>query len=143
MKIAVAGGTGTVGRHVVAAARDRGHDVIVLTRAEGVDVTTGEGLSTALVGADAVIDVTNAMVADDAAAAVGAVQADGGVLNRPITETGELSVGRFPITECLQCNPQIVFRHGPVESSRNRLFTTETNADRRRTNAGLALECGA
>ena len=61
MKIAVAGGTGTVGRHVVAAARDRGHDVAVLTRAEGVDVTTGEGLVAALTGVDTVIDVTNSM----------------------------------------------------------------------------------
>jgi len=59
MKIAVAGGTGTVGRHVVAAARERGHDVTVLTRSKGVDVTTGAGLVEALVGIEAVIDVTN------------------------------------------------------------------------------------
>ncbi|USX48725.1 SDR family oxidoreductase [Lentzea sp. HUAS12] len=59
MKIAVAGGTGTVGRHVVSAARSRGHDVVVLARAEGVDVITGAGLRTALAGVDAVIDTTN------------------------------------------------------------------------------------
>lgn len=59
MRIAVAGGTGTVGRHVVAAAAARGHDVAVLTRATGVDVTTGAGLADALAGADAVVDVTN------------------------------------------------------------------------------------
>lgn len=59
MRIAVAGGTGTVGRHVVAAARERGHDVVVLSRSDGVDVTTGRGLTAALAGADAVIDVTN------------------------------------------------------------------------------------
>ncbi len=59
MRIAVAGGTGTVGRHAVAAARSRGHAVTVLARAEGVDVTTGTGLPDALAGADAVIDVTN------------------------------------------------------------------------------------
>ncbi|MFJ3405087.1 SDR family oxidoreductase [Promicromonospora sp. NPDC090134] len=59
MKIAVAGGTGTVGRHTVAAARERGHDVVVLSRSDGVDVTTGRGLTAALTGVDAVIDVTN------------------------------------------------------------------------------------
>lgn len=59
MKIAVAGGTGTVGRFVVEAAENGGHDVVVLSRAKGVDVLTGEGLTGALAGADAVVDVTN------------------------------------------------------------------------------------
>jgi len=59
MKIAVAGGTGTVGRHTVEAAREAGHDVVVLSRANGANVLTGEGLAAALAGADAVIDVTN------------------------------------------------------------------------------------
>lgn len=59
MRIAVAGGTGTVGRHVASAARDAGHDVVVLSRGAGVDVQTGAGLGAALAGADAVIDVTN------------------------------------------------------------------------------------
>lgn len=59
MKIAVAGGTGLVGRLVVDAARERGHDVVVLARAEGVDLTTGAGLTGRLAGVDAVIDATN------------------------------------------------------------------------------------
>ncbi|GAA3935738.1 SDR family oxidoreductase [Microbacterium soli] len=59
MRIAIAGGTGTVGRHVTRAARDAGHEVVVLSRASGTDVLTGEGLDDALIGADAVIDVTN------------------------------------------------------------------------------------
>lgn len=59
MRIAVAGGTGTVGRHVTAAAESSGHEVVVLTRANGANVLTGEGLAEALAGADAVIDVTN------------------------------------------------------------------------------------
>ncbi len=49
MRIAVAGGTGVVGRHVVDAARKRGHDVVVLTRSAGVDLTTGAGLAERLV----------------------------------------------------------------------------------------------
>lgn len=59
MKVAVAGGTGTVGRHVVEVSRERGHETVVLARSEGVDLTTGEGLPGALEGVDAVIDVSN------------------------------------------------------------------------------------
>lgn len=59
MKIAVAGGTGVVGRHVVDVARERGYDVVVLARAEGVDLTTGAGLAERLAGVDAVVDVTS------------------------------------------------------------------------------------
>ena len=33
MRIAVAGATGTVGRHVVAVATERGHEVVPLARA--------------------------------------------------------------------------------------------------------------
>jgi uncharacterized protein YbjT (DUF2867 family) len=59
MKVAVAGGTGLVGRMIVDAAHERGHDVVVLARAEGVDLTTGDGLAERLAGVDAVIDATN------------------------------------------------------------------------------------
>lgn len=59
MRIVVAGGTGTVGRFVTEAAAGSGHDVVVLSRANGANVLTGEGLAAALAGADAVIDVTN------------------------------------------------------------------------------------
>lgn len=59
MKIAVAGGTGTVGRHVVRSAAARGHEVSILSRAFGIDVTTGDGLLAGLSDVDAVIDVTN------------------------------------------------------------------------------------
>jgi uncharacterized protein YbjT (DUF2867 family) len=58
MRIAVAGGTGTVGRHVVELARERGHDVASLSRAEGVDLVSGRGLDDALRGVDTVIDVS-------------------------------------------------------------------------------------
>lgn len=59
MRIAVAGGTGTVGRHTVEAVRAAGHDVVVLSRSQGVDLVTGKGLDYALAGADAVIDVAS------------------------------------------------------------------------------------
>jgi uncharacterized protein YbjT (DUF2867 family) len=59
VKIAVAGGTGLVGRQTVEAVRRFGHDPLVLARSAGVDLTTGAGLAAVLDGVDAVIDVTN------------------------------------------------------------------------------------
>lgn len=59
MKIAVAGGTGTVGRPTVDAVRAAGHEAVVLSRAEGVDLVTGSGVDAALAGVDAVIDTAN------------------------------------------------------------------------------------
>ena len=59
MKIAVAGGTGRVGRHVVDVARERAHSVAVLSRSTGVDLVTGDGTAAALDQADATIDVSN------------------------------------------------------------------------------------
>ncbi|WP_109211974.1 MULTISPECIES: NAD(P)H-binding protein [Microbacterium] len=59
MRIAVAGGTGVVGHHVVESLRAEGHDAVVLSRGAGVDLTTGAGLDAALAGADAVVDTAN------------------------------------------------------------------------------------
>jgi uncharacterized protein YbjT (DUF2867 family) len=59
VRIAVAGGTGLVGRPTVAAVRRAGHDPVVLARSAGADLTTGAGLAAALDGVDAVVDVTN------------------------------------------------------------------------------------
>lgn len=56
MKLAIAGGTGTVGTLVTDEAHRAGHTTTVLSRSHGVDLTTGEGLD--LTGVDAVIDVT-------------------------------------------------------------------------------------
>ena len=57
MKIAIAGATGTVGTHVATVARERGHEVLALSRATGVDLVSGDGLD--LGGVDAVIDVAS------------------------------------------------------------------------------------
>jgi uncharacterized protein YbjT (DUF2867 family) len=59
MRIAVAGGTGAVGRTVVEAAQAAGHETVVLARSAGVDLISGDGLDPALKGATAVIDVSN------------------------------------------------------------------------------------
>lgn len=58
MKIAIAGGTGTIGRLVAAATTAAGHEPVVLARATGVNVLTGAGLTTALSGVDALIDAS-------------------------------------------------------------------------------------
>ena len=59
MRLAVAGGTGVVGRHVVRLARGAGHEPVVLSRATGVDLVTGAGLDAALAGCEVVIDVAS------------------------------------------------------------------------------------
>ena len=60
MRVAVAGGTGRVGRPLAEVLRRAGHDVVVLARSRGVDVVTGQGLDGALRGVGAVVDVTAA-----------------------------------------------------------------------------------
>lgn len=67
-RIAVAGATGRVGRHVVDVLRERGHDVVPMARATGVDVITGEGLADALRGADAIVDAATGPSPDEEAA---------------------------------------------------------------------------
>lgn len=57
--IAVAGGTGALGRQVVDAVRRRDLTPTVISRAQGVDLTAGIGLDEALAGVDAVIDASN------------------------------------------------------------------------------------
>ena len=59
MRVAVAGGTGTVGRHVVDELRRRGHETVVLTRSTGADVRRRESLAEPLAGAEAVVDCLN------------------------------------------------------------------------------------
>lgn len=59
MRIAVVGGTGVVGKHVVEALRSEGHDPVVIARSTGVDVGSGKGLDGALAGAKVVVDVSN------------------------------------------------------------------------------------
>ena len=59
MKIAIIGATGTAGRATTRSARQAGYDVITLSRATGIDLHTGEGLTSALDGADVAIDTSN------------------------------------------------------------------------------------
>ena len=67
-KIAVAGATGRVGRPVVEILESRGYDVVPISRSQGVDVITGEGLDEALAGVETVIDVATGPSPDEQAA---------------------------------------------------------------------------
>ncbi|GAB2989145.1 SDR family oxidoreductase [Nocardioides montaniterrae] len=59
MRVAVAGGTGVVGRLVVEELRRQRFEAVVLSRSTGQDLTTGAGLDDALDGVHAVIDCSN------------------------------------------------------------------------------------
>lgn len=59
MRIAVAGASGTAGRRIVAEIARRGHDAVPLSRRDGVDLATGDGLGTALAGVDVVVDASD------------------------------------------------------------------------------------
>jgi uncharacterized protein YbjT (DUF2867 family) len=56
-RIAVAGATGRVGRHVVDILKAGGHDVVAMSRSSGVDIITNAGLAEALVGVECIVDV--------------------------------------------------------------------------------------
>lgn len=66
MRIAIAGGTGRIGRLTIAVLESAGHQAVPFSRAAGVDAYTGRGLDDALRGADALIDVTNTPASDRA-----------------------------------------------------------------------------
>ncbi|WP_409055109.1 SDR family oxidoreductase [Streptomyces sp. SYP-A7185] len=67
-KFAVAGATGRLGRHVVDVLTERGHSVVPMSRATGVDIITGEGLIEAFAGVDTIIDVASWHASDQQAA---------------------------------------------------------------------------
>jgi uncharacterized protein YbjT (DUF2867 family) len=62
MRIAIVGGTGTLGKNVAAELSARGHEVRVVSRHSPdfpVDLASGEGLGEALAGCAAVVDASN------------------------------------------------------------------------------------
>jgi uncharacterized protein YbjT (DUF2867 family) len=67
-RIAVAGATGRVGRHVVELLAAEGHDVVAISRSAGVDLITGEGLAGALEGVESVVDAATGPSPEQAAA---------------------------------------------------------------------------
>jgi uncharacterized protein YbjT (DUF2867 family) len=59
MKVIVIGGTGLVGRQVVARLREHGHVAVPASPDTGVNSLTGEGVAQALAGADVLVDLSN------------------------------------------------------------------------------------
>jgi uncharacterized protein YbjT (DUF2867 family) len=64
MRVAVVGATGRIGRLTVGALERRGHEAVGISRTQGVDVYTGDGLVTALTGVDAVVDACSCAATD-------------------------------------------------------------------------------
>jgi uncharacterized protein YbjT (DUF2867 family) len=69
MKIAVIGGTGLIGSQVVKNLNAAGHQAVPHAKSTGVDVISGEGLDTAVAGADVIVNVTNSPTFDEASPA--------------------------------------------------------------------------
>ena len=65
MRVAVVGSTGRIGSRTLAALHRMGHETVAISRSEGVDVRTGEGLVTALTRVDAVVDASSSAATDD------------------------------------------------------------------------------
>ena len=67
MKIVILGGTGLIGSKVVNILRADGHEVVAASPSKGINSITGEGLTEALTGAQAVVDLTNSPSFEDKA----------------------------------------------------------------------------
>jgi uncharacterized protein YbjT (DUF2867 family) len=64
MRVAVVGATGRIGHRTVEALERRHHETVGISRIQGVDVYTGEGLVKALTGVDAVVDACSCTATD-------------------------------------------------------------------------------
>ena len=99
-RIAVAGATGRVGRHVVDVLRAGGHDVVAMSRSTGVDVITGEGLARALEGVGCVVDTATGPSAEQGAATEFFTAAA-----RNLHQAGERAgVGRMVVVSIIGCD---------------------------------------
>lgn len=68
MKIVVIGGSGLIGKKLVARLHERGHEAVAASPSSGVNAVTGAGLADVLVDAEVVVDVTESPSREDAAA---------------------------------------------------------------------------
>jgi uncharacterized protein YbjT (DUF2867 family) len=67
MKIVIIGGTGLIGSKTVPIVRQGGHEVVAASPNTGVNCITGEGLTEAMAGTQAVIDLANSPSWEDKA----------------------------------------------------------------------------
>lgn len=68
MKIVVIGGTGLIGSKTVQKLKELGHEALAAAPNTGVNTLTGEGLASAIAGAQVVIDVSNSPSFEERAA---------------------------------------------------------------------------
>lgn len=59
MKIAIAGATGRVGHYIVQELNKRGQNTVAISRSNGIDIISGEGLKNALTGVECIIDAAS------------------------------------------------------------------------------------
>lgn len=59
MKVLVVGGSGLIGRQVVAQLTELGHEAVPASPSSGVNTVTGDGVAEALTGVHTVVDVSN------------------------------------------------------------------------------------
>jgi len=64
MRVAVAGATGRIGSLTVEALELMGHETVGISRTQGIDAYTGEGLVSALAGVDALVDALSSNATD-------------------------------------------------------------------------------
>jgi uncharacterized protein YbjT (DUF2867 family) len=67
VKIVVIGGSGLIGKRLVALLRQQRHEAVAASPSKGVNAVTGEGLAQALAGAGVVVEVTNSPVFEEKA----------------------------------------------------------------------------
>jgi uncharacterized protein YbjT (DUF2867 family) len=65
VRIAVVGATGNIGARVVSCLEQAGHDVVAISRSNGVDTYTGVGLDAAFAAAEAVVDTSSFTASTD------------------------------------------------------------------------------
>jgi uncharacterized protein YbjT (DUF2867 family) len=65
MKILVIGGTGLTGGKVSRELKEAGHEIVIGSPSNGVNILNGKGLAEALEGTDIVIDLSNSTSPDD------------------------------------------------------------------------------
>lgn len=94
------GGRGIAGSEAAAALERRGHEVRVLARSTGVDVTTGAGVDDALTGLEAVVDCLGVEKASERAARP--VLVDG--LRSTLDRAAHLGVGHVVSLSIVNCD---------------------------------------
>lgn len=68
MKIAIAGATGRIGHYIVEQLKKRGQNTVTISRSNGIDIITGEGLKNALAGVECIIDAASGSSPDQESA---------------------------------------------------------------------------